>query len=102
MKRNNSKHDLDNLVGQVLEQQSLSTAYRRGVSALGRIKEGDHFIDAKLEAVKLGYPTHTQENHLFVEGFLDAMQDNGIVIHTDAHHVIEAIASVHHDDVTIH
>lgn len=93
------KDKTQRLVAQLLEEQSKSVAYRRGVATLGRLTVGSHFVDAKLEAIKLGYPSHTMEHHLFVEGFLDAMQDSGTVISTDDAHWITALH--HHERVEL-
>lgn len=86
-----ARNEMNQLVAKVLDAQSLSTAYQRGAASLGRIAIGSLFVDAKLEGVKLGYPTHSQENHLFVEGFLDALMDSGLVISTDEHHIVTAL-----------
>jgi hypothetical protein len=88
-----TRNDTDHLVAQLLEQQSMSVAYRRGVATFGRLKVGDHFVNAKQEAVKLGYASHSMEHHLFVEGFMDAMQDQGVYVLTNPANLICAFST---------
>lgn len=64
-------HDLDRLVAQLLDQQAASAAYQRGVTLARQHPDGL----AKRFAASAGYPPHTQEHRLFIEGFLDTQQD---------------------------
>lgn len=66
-------HQVQKLISQVLEQQSISVAYRRGVSAAARLH--GYAVDPKDSAVLAGYPTHSQEHRVYVEGFVDTLQD---------------------------
>lgn len=79
----NQSQELQQMTTTILEQQASGVAYQRGLHAVTTVRLGQIFMDIKAAAIAAGYAAHTQEHHLFAEGFLDGLQDNGIVISLD-------------------
>lgn len=79
----NQTQELQQMTASILEQQASGVAYQRGLHAVTTVRLGQIFGDVKAAAIAAGYASHTQEHHLFVEGFLDGLQDNGIIITLD-------------------
>lgn len=83
-----NRREFKRMLGEVLIEERSHIAYERGASCFARLCTGDIFISSYDEAIKAGYPHASKENRLFREGFLDAMQDARVTIHTDSENVI--------------
>jgi hypothetical protein len=88
----NQTQELQQMTATILEQQASGVAYQRGLHAVTTVRLGQIFTDIKAAAIAAGYAAHTQEHHLFVEGFLDGLQDNGVTISLDDAGVIVGLS----------
>ena len=88
----NQTQVLQQMTATILEQQASGVAYQRGLHAVTTVRLGQIFTDIKTAAIAAGYAAHTQEHHLFMEGFLDGLQDNGVTISLDDSGVIVGLS----------